>query len=129
MGYGETKTEYYAADNAQYVSNYNRSGIEIVDHISSYTIVGSLEARQNGRLVTLSNPVKVVNGLRYIPVSYLNEVFGWSVKSYGNGIYAVSGAEINDGAVTKAAEIIYVEIDDMYLANQIVEQINHLRLH
>ena len=106
MGYGETKTEYYAEDNAQYVSNYNREGIEIVDHISSYTIVGSLEARQNGRLVALSNPVKVVNGLRYIPVSYLSEVFGWSVKNYGNGIYAVSGETINDSAVTKAAEII-----------------------
>ncbi len=105
MGYGETKTEYYESDNAQYVSNYNRSGIEIVDHISSYTIVGSMEARMNGRLVTLSNPVKVVNGLRYIPLSYLTEVFGWETYVSGD-VFAVSVGEINVDAVTKAAEII-----------------------
>ncbi len=105
MGYGETKTEYYAEDNAQYVSNYNRSGIEIVDHIWSYTIVGSMEARKNGAVVALSNPVKVVDGLRYIPLSYISEVFGWKV--YVNGdTFAISGGEINEEAVLKAAEIL-----------------------
>ncbi|MBQ2942935.1 MAG: hypothetical protein IJD97_11950 [Clostridia bacterium] len=105
MGYGETKTEYYAEDNAQYVSNYNRKGIEIVDHIWSYTIVGSMEARKNGAVVALSAPVKVVDGLRYIPLSYLTEVFGW--KAYVNGdTFAISGGEINEDAVLKAAEIL-----------------------
>ena len=72
----------------------------------TYNVIGSTEARNNGVVKTLTVPVTVANGMIYVPVSYLADVFGWNVKNFGNGLYAVSKTAIDDATVTAVANHI-----------------------
>ena len=59
-----------------------------------YTVIGSYEARANGRLKAISAPVTVVNGIIYVPVSLFNEVIGKTVTNAGNGVYVIGDTKI-----------------------------------
>ena len=102
LGDGETKYEYRASKNMFFLKNFNLKNFEIVDHIWSYTTVGSNEVRINGEAAALSAPVLVKDGLCYVPLTYVCEVFGWKYYTEGD-IFAVSSHEIDVNAVKTAA--------------------------
>ena len=102
LGDGETKMEYRASKNMLFLKNFNLKNFEIVDHIWSYTTVGSNEVRINGEAAALSAPVLVKDGLCYVPLTYVCEVFGWKYYTEGD-IFAVSSHEIDVNAVKTAA--------------------------
>ncbi len=102
MGDGETKMEYRQSKNMFFLKNFNLKNFEITDNIWSYTVIGTNEVRINGEAATLSAPVIVRDGLCYVPLSYVCEVFGWHMYKEG-GIYAVSSHEIDINAVRTAA--------------------------
>ena len=90
MGYGETKVTYDSAKNILIIKTHELTGREITDFQWAYTTLGTLEARVDGVVTTLSAPVKAIDGIIYVPVSLLSECFGWEVISVDNGAYAIS---------------------------------------
>ena len=90
MGYGETKVTYDYTKNVVYIKTHELTGREITDYQWIYTYLGTNEARVDGKVQSLSNPVKAVNGIIYVPVSLLSECFGWEVISLGDGAFAIS---------------------------------------
>ncbi len=105
LGYGETKYEFYSEKNMLHLSSHGLENFEITDYVWSYTVLGTNEVRINGKAATLTNPVKVINGICYIPLSYFSEVFGWEVEN-ANGIWTVAHYGAYDAAVAKAAELL-----------------------
>ncbi len=90
MGYGETKVTYDYIKNVVYIKTHELTGREITDYQWAYAYLDTNEARVDGMITALSNPVKAVNGIIYVPVSLLSECFGWDVVSLGDGAYAIS---------------------------------------
>ncbi|MBQ2941950.1 MAG: discoidin domain-containing protein [Clostridia bacterium] len=105
LGYGETKYEFYPEKNMLHLSSHGLENFEITDYVWSYTVLGTNEVRINGRAAALTNPVKVINGICYIPLSYFSDVFGWEVKGE-NGIWTVAHYGAYASAVAKAAELL-----------------------
>ncbi len=105
LGYGLSKVEYDSEQNIVHLSRHDLSEDykEITNMEWTYNVIGSTEARNNGVVKTLTAPVTVANGMIYVPVSYLADVFGWNVKNFGNGLYAVSKTAIDDATVTAVA--------------------------
>ncbi|MDP4133863.1 MAG: stalk domain-containing protein [Bacillota bacterium] len=100
LGYGRTKIEWDSANSRLFVSNHVLdSNDKIADYVWAYSTVGSLEVRLNGYLNTLQNPIKIVGGLVYVPITYLQDCFGWTVKDAENGYYAAAMDTINPNAV------------------------------
>ena len=105
LDYGFTKVEYSAEDNTVYLGRHdlepNSTGnvYTITNYEWTYSVVGSLEARNNGTLRTLTNACVTANGLVYVPVSYAADVFGWSVRNVGGGIWTVSRNPASESAV------------------------------
>lgn len=105
LDYGYTKVEYSAEDNTVYLGRHDltpdKSGciFEITNYEWTYSVVGSLEARNNGEFVPLSNACAVVNGIVYVPITYASDVFGWYITSRGNGVYTVSRDPASSAAV------------------------------
>ena len=97
MGYGETKVTYDAGKNILIIKTHELTEREITDYQWAYTTLGTLDARVDGALTSISAPVKAVNGIIYVPVSFLSECFGWDVQPLGEGTYAISQrtAEVN----------------------------------
>ena len=46
-----------------------------------------------------------IDGIAYVPVMLMFDMFGFDVRNLGNGIYAF-GEEINTEAALRAAELI-----------------------
>ena len=61
-----------------------------------YTVAGTGEARVNGVLKAVTNPVTVIDGIPYIPVTLLKENLG--IEVYDSGSLSAFGTGIN-GAV------------------------------
>ena len=66
-----------------------------------YTTVGTLEVRKNGVLKTMTNPVEVVDGIPYVPVTLFSEVL--DLELYESGNMAAFGKNINKAAVDALA--------------------------
>lgn len=81
LGYGIAKYEYDADKSMLFLSRHDLENAEITNYIWSYTVIGSLDARKMGRLVTLTAPVLLRNGIAYLPVTYFADVFGWTVTT------------------------------------------------
>ncbi len=100
MGYGRSKTEYDSAYNKFFTYHFELSDdmTEIVDYKWTCSVLDSTEVKINGVFETLSNPVKYVNGIFYIPVSLIAECYGYEVKAMGDGVYAIGkyGVAEND---------------------------------
>ncbi|MDP4133041.1 MAG: hypothetical protein Q8882_03415 [Bacillota bacterium] len=88
LGYGETKYEYYSKDNMLFVRNHDLKDSQITDYKWAYTTIGSYEVRINGKLSKLENPVKIVDGLIYVPITYAKDCFEYSIYDVGNGQFA-----------------------------------------
>ncbi|MDP4133039.1 MAG: stalk domain-containing protein [Bacillota bacterium] len=100
MGYGETKTVYDSNKNMLFVKNFELIDMKISNYKWIYTSLGSNEIRIDGELGHLSNPVKVINGMVYVPATLLSEGFGWTVTSIGSGVYAMAKKTVNTDVVT-----------------------------
>ncbi len=87
--YGESKFEYDANDNTVRLQSFDLKGREIADHRLTYTTLGSMEAKVNGKAVVLSAPVIVKDGMFYVPLTYLSDCLGFELWTDGE-IYAVS---------------------------------------
>lgn len=89
--YGESKAEYDSGDDTLHLACFDLDlgEREIKDEIWMYSVLGSLDARVNGRVKTLTHAATVKDGIIYIPVTYFSDCFGFDLYSE-NGIYAVS---------------------------------------
>ena len=108
LGYGLSKVEYDSEQNIVHLSRHDLSDDykEITNLTWTYNVIGSLEARNNGRVKTLSAPVTVTANGIFVPLTYISEVFGWNYLSLGNGLYAVSENAIDASLVTGVASHI-----------------------
>ncbi|MBQ2942937.1 MAG: hypothetical protein IJD97_11960 [Clostridia bacterium] len=104
LGYGETKIEFYSDENLVYVKSHKLENYEIVDNRWTYSFIGTNEVRVNGKVRALSNPLKLVDGIPYMPITYFAEAFDLEVKDLGGGIFAIGRYGINEAAALKAAE-------------------------
>ncbi len=101
--YGESKAEYDPGDNTLHLSCFDLEERELTNRNWLYFVVGSNEARLNGRLKTLSHPAKTVDGIIYIPIKCFSDYFGFDLYAQ-NGVYAVSRyGEADQAAVAVAA--------------------------
>ena len=71
----------------------------------AYTTVGTFEATIDGAKIKVKHPVVDVDGIAYVPVMLMFDLYGFDVRNLGNGIYAF-GEEINVDAALRAAELI-----------------------
>lgn len=62
----------------------------VTDVRNTYTTLGSNEMHANGVAGYLSNPATAVNGVIYVPLTYLSECLGFNVASFGDGVWAIS---------------------------------------
>ena len=104
--YGESKAEYDAGDNTLHLSSFELEDREITDRIRTYSVLGSREAKVNGRAVPLSHPAVLINGMIYIPVTYFSDCFGFKLY-IKDGVYAVSRyGKAPESDVLKAADLL-----------------------
>ena len=91
LGFGETKMVFDAEDNILHISTHKLDdNADISDYYWIYSEVGSTDCRINGYYNTLTNPVKLINGVPYVPHTYLSDCLGWQVYDAGDGIFAMS---------------------------------------
>ncbi len=96
IGYGTTRTIYEG-----YRSFFKIDSKEGF----FYTTLNTLTGVADGVDITLTNPVIDIDGIAYVPVTFLFDTLGYDVKNLGNGIYAF-GTEIDEAAALRAAELI-----------------------
>ena len=90
LGYGKTKVEYDAYDNMLFVTSHDLEGTKITDYRWTYTVLGSLSGAINGKDTVLSNPVTAIDGIIYVPVTYISEMFGLNVFDMGDGVFQIT---------------------------------------
>ena len=72
LGNGETKVVFDKEDNILHVSTHKLDeNIEISEYNWIYSEVGSLDSRINGYYNKLTNPIMLVDGIPYVPHTYL----------------------------------------------------------
>ncbi len=91
MGYGRTKTDYNSFYNVlrTYHFEMNDELTEVVNYKWTYSTLGTLEAKVDGAPVKLSAPITAVDGIIYIPLSFISECYGYEVKGLGDGVYTL----------------------------------------
>ena len=103
LGYGETKVEFEVEDNVLHVSTHKLDeNDELCDEYWIYSAIDSKEGRVNGYYKELTNPVKMINGIPYVPHTYLSDCLGWKVYDAGDGIYAMSKVGISSEMIAGA---------------------------
>lgn len=101
MGYGETKTEYGTAGaNVFMIKNHTTDGLNISGSTWMWTVVGSLEARVDGKYKALSNPVKEKDGIVYVPASLLSECFGYEAVNLDGGLWFIGKDKADTAALS-----------------------------
>ena len=96
VGYGTTRTIYESYRNFFKIDS--KEGF-------CYTTVGTLTGVVDGVDITLTKPVLDIDGIAYVPVTFLFDTFGYDVRNLGNGIFAF-GTDIDTDAALRAAELI-----------------------
>ncbi len=99
LGWGKSKVVYDYTNNAIHLRTHDLDGRKI-NAKWAYTILNSYEGRVEGEFVPMSNPAVAKDDIVYVPASMLAECFGYTVKSFGDGVYALGETGINDEAVT-----------------------------
>ncbi len=91
MGYGRTKTDYNSFYNVlrTYHFEMNDELTEVVNYKWTYTTIGTLDAKADGAPVKLSAPITAVDGIIYIPLTFISECYGYEVKALGGGVYTL----------------------------------------
>ena len=90
LGYGKTKVEYDAYDNMLFVTSHDLEDTKITDYRWTYTVLGSLSGAINGKDTVLSKPVTAIDGIIYVPVTYISEMFGLNVFDMGDGVFQIT---------------------------------------
>ncbi len=90
---------YFLQDalNLRTIYEKDRGMLKLMGEKRIYTTVGSAEAHLNGALVAITNPATDIDGIPYIPVSFLKEVMGLEV--YETADRVAFGTGINTAAV------------------------------
>lgn len=95
--YGQSKVTYDAYSNILKIKSFmleepdeGEARSNVTDVRNTYTVLGSNEMHINGVAGYLSNPVTAVNGVIYVPLSYLSECLGFQVFNAGNGVWVIS---------------------------------------
>lgn len=90
---------YFLQDalNLRTIYEKERGMLKLMGEKRIYTTVGSAEAHLNGALVAITNPATDIDGIPYIPVSFLKEVMGLEV--YETADRVAFGTGINTAAV------------------------------
>ena len=91
LGYGRTKTDYNSFYNVSRTYHYemNDELTEVINYKWTYTTLGTNVARVDGKLTGLSNPVISRDGIVFIPLSFIEECYGYEVKAIGEDVYTV----------------------------------------
>ena len=87
--YGESKAEYDPGDNTLHLSCFDLEERDIKNELWTYSVLGSFEAKVNGRAKALSHPTALINGIICIPVTYFSDCLGFELYEK-DGVYAVS---------------------------------------
>ncbi|MDP4133249.1 MAG: stalk domain-containing protein [Bacillota bacterium] len=85
LGFGTTKITY---DNTRNILKI------FTPNLLVYTVVGSMEARYDGEYRALTNEVVLVDGIPYIPITFMQECYGKEVYYTKDGAVAF-GKSIN----------------------------------
>ncbi|MBQ2941136.1 MAG: hypothetical protein IJD97_02755 [Clostridia bacterium] len=98
---GRTKSVYNYKNNMIKIRHYemNEDLTEVINSNFAYTTLDSLDAKVNGKAITLKAPIISANGLIYVPLTFIEDAYGYKVKNCGNGIYSVSKAGLSDEIV------------------------------
>ena len=98
---GRTKSVYNYKNNMIKIRHYemNEDLTEVINSNFAYTTLDSLDAKVNGKAITLKAPIVAANGLIYVPLTFIEDAYGYKVKNHGNGIYSVSKDGILDETV------------------------------
>ncbi len=99
LGWGQSKVVYDDVRNVIHIER-QRLNERTISTKWVYTTLRSYESRVEGILTPLNHPAAIKDGVVYIPASLLNTCFGYTVKSFGDGVYAIGENGINDSAVT-----------------------------
>ena len=91
----------YDALRLRTVYEADRQMFKLRGETTFYTTVGTLEGRKNGVLKTLTNPVTVIDGIPYVPVTIFSDIFDYEVYESGN--MTAFGKNINKTAVDALA--------------------------
>ena len=70
-----------------------------------YLTLNTKQATIDGMKIDISYPVVDIDGIAYVPVMLMFDMFGYDVRNLGNGIYAF-GEEIDTDVALRAAELI-----------------------
>ncbi|MDP4133247.1 MAG: stalk domain-containing protein [Bacillota bacterium] len=71
----------------------------------AYTTIGTKAAVFEGKDVALTNPAALIDGVPYVPVSFMSDIFGYTVKNLGGGVY-IFGDKVNEEAAKSAANML-----------------------
>ena len=104
MGYGRSKTEYNSSYNlfTSYHFELDEAKQKVINNTFAASEIGSLSATVDGREITLQNPVIYENGIFFIPLTYIEDCYGWVVESFGDGAYSIGKAEGDAYTIKKA---------------------------
>lgn len=104
MGPGRAKTRYEAVFNMLLTYHYDMNDelTEMENYTWTYGTLDSNEVRVNGRVKYLSAAPTAKDGIIYIPVSMIEECYGWTVRALGNGAYQISDGAVSTESVTNA---------------------------
>ena len=115
LGYGRTKVEWGNVESDMLIVKTHTlenstdedatwNGKKIVS-TWIYTTAGTNEVFIGGRSAVLTNPVKVINGLCYVPASLLSDCFGYKVTNEGD-VWTMTKSGVSAELTAKAAELI-----------------------
>ena len=116
IGYGKSKSWYDAPTNTFRLMKYEltpyETSVGVTKHEISYTWLyteinsGTMYIEGNAR--NIANPVKVINGIIFVPLTLLEEAYGYKVKVDSEGVALVTKpdvAAITDAAVSAVCEL------------------------
>lgn len=96
IGYGTTIVTYEKGRNFFKIDSANGM---------CYATVNSLEGTTDGKKITLNKPVVDIDGIAYVPLTFLSDMYGFDIVNLGNGCYAV-GTKIDIDASLRASELL-----------------------
>ncbi len=90
---------YLLFDAINYRMNYDytRSMLKLLGEKETYMTIGENTVRVDGRLVYMSNPALIIDGLPYVPITFFNEALGLEI--YDSATKVAFGKGINGSLI------------------------------
>lgn len=102
LGNGKAKVYYDYQRNRIYLKNHRLTDETEIDAHWAVNDLGSLEMKVDGKLAYTQNTAISQNGVIYIPATMLETAFGYTVRSMGDGAYAIGKDCISESGVNAA---------------------------